>query len=150
MKEFQIHKFQIKLRQVIYLSQEVITITLQCFLRIHGKIQCSLNLVINMVSSPLVLNALSDPYHTKIMKSTNRKRLIFEYDEILQEKYKIKVFFCSQLIAYIYQLMGLISETEKCCSFLPGNFTDEDKRLDLLKSAQLGLDYIVDFDYLQQ
>ncbi|CAD8197830.1 unnamed protein product [Paramecium pentaurelia] len=58
-------------------------------------------------------------------------------------------FFCSELIAYIYQLMGFIPETEKCCSFLPGNFTDEDKRLDLLKSAQLGPDYIVDFYYLQ-
>lgn len=39
--------------------------------------------------------------------------------------------------------MGFIPETEKCCSFLPGlfyylnvgNFTDENKRLDLLKSA---------------
>ncbi|CAD8203272.1 unnamed protein product [Paramecium octaurelia] len=60
-----------------------------------------------------------------------------------------KKFFCSELIAYIYQLMGFIPETEKCCSFLPGNFTDEDKRLDLLKNAQLGPDYIVDFYYLQ-
>ncbi|CAK59274.1 unnamed protein product (macronuclear) [Paramecium tetraurelia] len=58
-------------------------------------------------------------------------------------------FFCSELIAYIYQLMGFIPESEKCCSFLPGNFTDEDKRMDLLKSAQLGPDYIVDFYYLQ-
>ncbi|CAD8104888.1 unnamed protein product [Paramecium sonneborni] len=58
-------------------------------------------------------------------------------------------FFCSELIAYIYQLMGFIPESEKCCSFLPGHFTDEDKRLDLLKSAQLGPDYIVDFYYLQ-
>ncbi|CAD8119501.1 unnamed protein product [Paramecium sonneborni] len=36
------------------------------------------------------------------------------------KKSKRQNFFCSELIAYIYQLMGFIPETEKCCSFLPG------------------------------
>ncbi|KAM3135015.1 hypothetical protein pb186bvf_012839 [Paramecium bursaria] len=54
-------------------------------------------------------------------------------------------FFCSELIAYIYQLSDIIDKNEKCCKYLPGNFTDESTTI--LKNSKLSQDFIIDYYY---
>lgn len=63
----------------------------------------------------------------------------------LVRKSKRQNFFCSELVAFVYQQVGLLSTSNKACTYLPGHFTNEKTELKLLRGAKLSEDYLIDF-----
>ena len=53
-------------------------------------------------------------------------------------------FFCSELIASVYKVIGILPKEISASQYWPGSFSSENN-LNLLNSASLGEEYIIDF-----
>jgi hypothetical protein len=55
-----------------------------------------------------------------------------------------KSFFCSELVASVYKLMGVLSDTVSASQYWPVSFS-ADKNINLLQNASLGEERLLDF-----
>jgi len=53
-----------------------------------------------------------------------------------------RTFFCSELVAKMYKVLGILDSEEPSSSFFPGNFSAK-KKLPLKPGSQLGPEYFI-------
>lgn len=84
----------------------------------------------------------------KFVKNVKGKAFKFSPKKIIKKSTKNPGeednFFCSELLASAYKVLGILPEDKSSSSYLPGNFS-EDKNLELI-GATLGPEQVIDFD----
>ena len=74
------------------------------------------------------------------MRKTNK--------EDLNDLDEDKSYFCSELAAHSYKMLGLLPQDIPASRYWPGSFSSEKKELPLLDNAELGEETVIDFSIL--